>query len=343
MQVTENLEPALRRLRGDYHWLWIDAICINQQDVEQRNQQVLRMKDIYSKAERVLVWTGPETEDSSRAIDLLDLLSSGSNPERDSAMKGSWVEKYRGPFKKEWRALYNFTRRPYWFRTWIIQELVVGEDVLILCGPRAISWERLNSALTLLDEACNFDMHNNMEGLMLLRAVNECHQVYRLGRTVRDQNMYRIMASLFNIMSSSYVADSTNPRDKIYALLGFTENGSTLVPHPDYSLKLEEIFILLTVAWLRKGWDAALITCRAVLWRDRSDLRSWTPDYLKAWTKASLTPKHLEIYFDHVTREQLFATPGTTPIISYSPINKTLTIRGRIIDTVDGLSATCNL
>jgi hypothetical protein len=141
------------------------------------------MKDIYSKASKVLVWTGPEGEDSNLAIDLLDLLSSRSNPERNSARKGSWREDYQSPFKKEWKALYKFTRRPYWFRTWIIQELVVGEDILILCGPRAISWERLNSTLSLLGQASNFDMHGNIEGLMLLRAINMSHQVYRLGRT----------------------------------------------------------------------------------------------------------------------------------------------------------------
>jgi hypothetical protein len=155
--------------------------------------------------------------------------------------------------------------------------------------------------------------------------------------------MYRIIASLFSIMSSSYIAHSTDPRDKIYALLGFSGNGSTLVPHPDYSLELEEIFLDLTVEWLRKGWDSALITCRAVPWQDRSELPSWAPDYLETWTKASLTLRQSELWFDIVTRKQLLTTPETTPIINYTPINKSLTIRGTILDTVDGLSATCNL
>ena len=73
-KVTENLESALRCLRDDsvtagrVRTLWVDAICINQADVPERNHQVSQMQRIYADAEEVLVWLGPASSDSGIAI-----------------------------------------------------------------------------------------------------------------------------------------------------------------------------------------------------------------------------------------------------------------------------------
>ena len=78
LPITENAHTALRHIRhsNSVRLLWVDAICINQQDVEERNDQVARMADIYKSAEKVIVWLGPEEDDSNLAIDGLKLLSS---------------------------------------------------------------------------------------------------------------------------------------------------------------------------------------------------------------------------------------------------------------------------
>lgn len=60
--VTANLELALRHFRryekGEHRTLWVDALCINQGDIPERNQQVSIMRDIYNGAQDVLVWLG---------------------------------------------------------------------------------------------------------------------------------------------------------------------------------------------------------------------------------------------------------------------------------------------
>ncbi|EUC40540.1 hypothetical protein COCMIDRAFT_9612 [Bipolaris oryzae ATCC 44560] len=60
IEVTLNLEAALRRVRNTEaaELVWVDALCINQRDVEEKNIQVMRMKDVYTKCGRVLVWLG---------------------------------------------------------------------------------------------------------------------------------------------------------------------------------------------------------------------------------------------------------------------------------------------
>jgi hypothetical protein len=72
-QVRKNLESALRHLRQvkECRILWIDAICIDQSNLQERNQQVGRMREIYQMAKRVLVWLGPRADDSDLAMDAI--------------------------------------------------------------------------------------------------------------------------------------------------------------------------------------------------------------------------------------------------------------------------------
>ncbi|KAI1365664.1 hypothetical protein F5Y08DRAFT_338421 [Xylaria arbuscula] len=71
--ITASLCLGLRRLRQKKSptLIWADAICINQNDVKEKNEQVRLMPEIFKTAERVSVWTGPEANGSSTAIDCL--------------------------------------------------------------------------------------------------------------------------------------------------------------------------------------------------------------------------------------------------------------------------------
>ena len=83
--MTENLEaflraytrswwPAPSRVEGRIGF-WIDALCINQNDIDERNEQVKRMRDMYKQAFITLIWLGQGADDSDQAIDLLDSIA----------------------------------------------------------------------------------------------------------------------------------------------------------------------------------------------------------------------------------------------------------------------------
>ncbi|KAF8864224.1 hypothetical protein BDZ45DRAFT_582496, partial [Acephala macrosclerotiorum] len=73
--ATRNLEAALRQISRDgYSTIWADAICINQDDNNERNHQTLYMREIYSAAECVIAWLGPETPSSTAILDHLESL-----------------------------------------------------------------------------------------------------------------------------------------------------------------------------------------------------------------------------------------------------------------------------
>ncbi|PMD18013.1 hypothetical protein NA56DRAFT_577877, partial [Hyaloscypha hepaticicola] len=113
VHVTANLEEALCRLRvsdpGSY--IWIDALCIDQRNIYERDRQVLRMRDIYSKAKWVIAWIGEEVENTSAAVTYLEAVAHG---------KEAWAD------EKLLECLDPIFERPYWRRTWILQEIVVA-------------------------------------------------------------------------------------------------------------------------------------------------------------------------------------------------------------------------
>ncbi|KIM93325.1 hypothetical protein OIDMADRAFT_74457, partial [Oidiodendron maius Zn] len=121
-QVTSNLEAALRQLRADgCVRLWADAICINQQDTEERSKQVLQMSYIYKRARKVVAWTGLAGSGSDGAIVLIGNLAHALAQVDISLSRDT----------ESWSALSSFLDRPYWRRVWVIQEITVAGEVIV--------------------------------------------------------------------------------------------------------------------------------------------------------------------------------------------------------------------
>ena len=117
LAVTENLHAALLRLRDRSleRILWIDAICIYQDDLEERKQQVQVMAKIYSKAHRVIVWLGEETGDTEEARDTEGALEN---------IRLAAIEESTDNSKKEMnqRAILNLLQRPWFQRIWVREQ-----------------------------------------------------------------------------------------------------------------------------------------------------------------------------------------------------------------------------
>ena len=130
-RVTNKLFDALVSLRRPdlTRILWIDAISINQHDNTERNHQVRIMGDIYSSAVRVLVWLGAETENSRIAFDFLTRAYFGTPSSRRNLKDD-----------KGWLAMQDLYDREYWTRVWIVQEVCLAREAVIICGQSQIPW-----------------------------------------------------------------------------------------------------------------------------------------------------------------------------------------------------------
>ncbi|OCL14971.1 HET-domain-containing protein, partial [Glonium stellatum] len=122
-KVTVSLEIAMRNIRRPDHAIiiWIDGICINQQDVKERNRQVAMMRDIYSNAATVRVWIDEEIDANSPAFRALPALNENSKPE-DLGEDPDW-----------WTPIAKIFNSSYWDRLWIQQELVFARDIVVHC------------------------------------------------------------------------------------------------------------------------------------------------------------------------------------------------------------------
>ncbi|KAG5802093.1 hypothetical protein H9Q74_013503 [Fusarium xylarioides] len=157
-RVTSNLAKALSAFLQDGEFedgfkLWVDAICINQQDLGERARQLRRMRDIYGSAWAVIAWLGEASFRSSSAIQLIRDLSALSE-----ASCGSQIEAclrgdpdYLG--NGCWLAMHDLMKRPYWYRLWIIQEMIMGASVTwIRCGTVSIDWTSFCAGISFLEE-----------------------------------------------------------------------------------------------------------------------------------------------------------------------------------------------
>ena len=152
LQVTHNIHDALHALRrsSTSRLLWIDAICINQADLQERSHQVSIMRQIYSRAALVISWLGKEDEHSATAFHFIEKfikkhvsagISLHASP--DAIWSKQTMDAMNLPHfpSYEWEALARLFERPYFRRIWVVQELVVSAKTIVRCGSLTIKWE----------------------------------------------------------------------------------------------------------------------------------------------------------------------------------------------------------
>lgn len=155
--VRKNLWSALQRLRlrTQDRKLWIDAICIDQSDGVERSRQVELMREIFEQAKCVLVWLGDASKTSDRAFEILENshafhhVPSAYLPVDTEAGFDSLERIPNSSFSVEVQmalglaALAELCQREYWGRTWIIQEIVLAQELELFCGSRSVPWSNL--------------------------------------------------------------------------------------------------------------------------------------------------------------------------------------------------------
>ena len=145
--------------------LWIDQICINQNNSDEKSVQVSIMGAIYRSAAQVTIWLGPGTPDSGQAlsfiIDLWEALSAhyelhngGVDPFREDygAVRleptGFEVPVQIDP---RWTALFGVLDRKWFSRCWIVQEVMANDNVIVHCGNDQLDWSYPRALNLVLD------------------------------------------------------------------------------------------------------------------------------------------------------------------------------------------------
>jgi hypothetical protein len=140
---------------------WIDAICINQQDIEEKNKQVSIMGEIYNKSTKTWVWLGEEDEFSGAAFKILGILATAAGSIDDKAGKRHLDELERkallvklglpGQIPWNWFAVFALFERQWFRRSWVVQEATLSRSIYALCGQHYWSWSAFVTAYSQLN------------------------------------------------------------------------------------------------------------------------------------------------------------------------------------------------
>lgn len=145
LAVTKELSLALKYLRRPHQnrILWIDALCIDQSNHEERNHQVQMMARIYNGATQACIWLGEDNDDSTKAIAFIDEIMKLENFDTVSEKKEN---------ASKWQSLLLLMRRPWFSRRWVVQEIALARCATIYCGTDQIPWQNFAVAVELFVE-----------------------------------------------------------------------------------------------------------------------------------------------------------------------------------------------
>lgn len=145
-RVRKELALALKYLRqpGQERILWIDAICIDQTNLGERNHQVQMMSRIYTRASQVCVWLGEADRDSEIAINFIK--------EEIRELKNFDTISSNTQYSRQWRALMSLMQREWFFRRWVVQEIALAGAATVYCGPHSVPWKAFAVAVELFVE-----------------------------------------------------------------------------------------------------------------------------------------------------------------------------------------------
>ena len=264
--VRENLWQFLNQMHQECRigYFWIDALCINQFDIQERNHQVKMMGEIYSTAEQVVVWLGPEP----------DL------PRHERLLNTIWVVvcmpcSTYNPDRKLGECLQRLSANSYWKQTWTIQEFILAQRIEIRSGADTLDENILrqlyNFSSLLLDlrsEVDQFGRDFNLEWeptatfyirlrntrrnrLDPARATEQAARISIAGSKKLTEGV--ITSSLRHLVTQFAETECGDPRDHVYALLSLVdpeelERGPL---SPDYSKPKHELLLDLT----RRSFD----------------------------------------------------------------------------------------
>lgn len=238
VRIRKNLSEALKQISSVIHYLgflflWIDALCINQSDNAEKNNQVLKMGQIFSEADQVFAWTGSEANDSDCAMDILYSISTAS-PSDSISMVKALKENYRAR-----EAILTLCNRSYWKRIWTLQERVLAKDLVFMCGSKSIAERQLYECLPLIiaAEESLRTKYTDFLGISLYDTVGYrqiCASFWRIDKKLNDWLQVCAECDLL----------ATDPRDYVYALLSISTDvrSGILSVIPDYDKPTRTLF-----------------------------------------------------------------------------------------------------
>lgn len=340
LPVTANLYRALLGLRNakSPRILWVDAICIDQSNIPERNRQVGIMRSIYNNAKQVVIWLGEEEETDELALRMMEKFEEEKSKSHQNSKELKSFQELFYPLPPdtapEWPALAKFLQRSWFERVWTLQEIYVSKYPLVIFGPRVVSWDAISNIIMYIK-------NNNLRRYLGKEPIAGCLSVplmhdYRS----RAQSVGNPGLILYDFLLKTMPYRITDPRDRVFAVLGIVElnhyrhpdvHQEDISPYSsikiDYSLTCKEVYESVARFMLLEAKELSYLVSAGVKKHGSTmGSPSWVTDWnyldMKCATSSLAFATHFKCGGDYLPR------------VSVSGDNKTLTVHGFTLDRV---------
>ncbi|KAG4443343.1 hypothetical protein IFR05_001132 [Cadophora sp. M221] len=369
MGIMNSLHAVLLSLRHESRnlVLWTDAICINQEDEEEKPQQLMLMGKIYSQAKTVLCWIGEEKQQTQNAFRIISSIAEAFHL-KIPGTRESFVESGK-PFPEiildedlvdeiqgdGWLAVVDVFTRPYFGRIWVVQEIVLSRDAVIICGPNRIPWrdflnvskviaslgtltfrrvEDLTETLERGPEEPDYIRHVKVKDIVdqtdedHFKFANKWHRVIGIGDLQDAQTSD--CRSLALCLEQLLGHEVTNPLDRVYGMLGMIKPTSEYAHNrpivPSYKKTIQKVYREAT-KWAVRDLESLKILdlCETPATNITPNLPTWVPDLSKGPAQC----RSQEDRTAYPSRLSMFSSR-----FSVSFQRNTMAVRAHIVDTV---------
>ncbi|PTB40048.1 uncharacterized protein TrAFT101_004907 [Trichoderma asperellum] len=342
LPLTQSIHDALNRVRlpDRPRRLWADQVCINQDDIPERSQQVKLMNLVYRNAKRVLVWLGRDpdgvAEEAGQTIRYLDGVFKDEKAHEE--FKLAHEENLSLQSSEPWVPLAKLTKLPWFQRIWIVQEIGTDAPATLYWGDTEMDWDTLSHVAAILNERY---YHLRTRFLLNTSSIRYLHKRFVEPDTEYDHDHNRGNFA-YELHRARHLLGN-DPRDHIYAFLGhfsISKAGKELQSLTvDYSKSVKDIYIDVAVRALRGAKDLVTLSAahhgqplmkRRAAWTSEDlGLPSWAPDW-----------RHLPIHILGSPTVPHRASGDTKPDLTIDEDTRVMRIRGVRVDVVERISWT---
>lgn len=312
-----NLARALRQvvramqrmeLQPSPQLVWADQICINQSNLAERSYQVGFMRKIYQSAEVVLACLG-EDRSNGRAVAVAKHVQRWSvlpihMQDTKVLIEGQLVADFCDEkFQRDWSALQDMFRCPWWQRGWVYQEVVVARQVFLLFGDCILDWDTLSRTVRTLrqiEQACirqplddRMDLYQNDIQKSVLSECNIRFAEFMVNG--REDWAEMGEKELIGILVYAQVCKVSDIRDRVFAFVGLADPDYGIAA--DYTIHPHVVFSLACKRIILHERSLNVLSCCRTNFDDyprRLDIPSWTPD----WSLPDISP--IDFVYDPV-------------------------------------------
>lgn len=289
LPITRNCAAALRRLRS-HETFWVDSVCINQLNTDEKSHQVGLMRDIFSRATSIMIFLGGDNHSPDARLLKRTSESLFYNEHREEIIWDAVRDEI---------AVRELFDRPYWSRIWVIQEVLLSRKAVVILGKTAVPLQPLLQA-----RLAEPDGHK--------RKFNVPRWLH-LGNVLPVENFH----SLSKLLTETSNCLATDHKDMIFALLGLVQGAHLEGLVADYSKSTPQIRVGIAAYFLIRQGQINTLKSATFNAGQKENIIPGSPSWVPAWghhprnePQAILADSIDTWFFDDFSRKSRFWDGG---------------------------------